>query len=87
MAMNASWIAPYFWFSDMAMAPAESSGVVRSSKGFSTEKTMPALDELEKPAMDRPGKATALSTPGSASVISVMRRDYVLRPVERGAVG
>ena len=35
---------------------------------------MPALDELLKPAIDSPGKATALSTPGSCIVISLMRR-------------
>ena len=39
MAMKASWIAPYFWFSDMAMAPALRLGSRRSSNGFSVENT------------------------------------------------
>ena len=35
---------------------------------------MPELELLVKPLMDRPGKATACSTPGVFSVMSVMRR-------------
>ena len=35
---------------------------------------MPALELLVKPLIDRPGKATAFSTPGCASAMSPMRR-------------
>ena len=35
---------------------------------------MPALELLVKPLMDRPGKATALSTPGCLRTMSLMRR-------------
>ena len=35
---------------------------------------MPALELLVKPLIDRPGNATALSTPGCFSAMSLMRR-------------
>jgi len=53
----------------MAIAPPDSSGVLRSSKGFRATKTMPEFDELVKPLIDRPGKAMAFSTPGCFSAI------------------
>lgn len=59
---------------DMAMAPPESSAVLRSSNGFSETKTMPELDELVKPLIDSPGNAMACSTPGCFSAISLMGR-------------
>ncbi len=75
MATKASWIsAEYFLFSSAAIATALSDGSLRSSNGFSTENTMPALDELVKPLIDRPGKATAFSTPGVFFAMSDMRR-------------
>ena len=41
------------------IAHAERSGVVRSLNGFSVTNTMPALELLVKPLMERPGKETA----------------------------
>ena len=65
--MNASWIAAYFWFSAPAMAPAESDASRRSSNGLSVTNTMPELGLLVKPLIDRPGNATALSTPAASA--------------------
>ncbi len=39
--------------------------MVRCSNGLSVTNTMPADGLLMKPLIERPGKATALSTPGS----------------------
>src|SRR5687767_2422800 len=50
------------------------SGVLRCSKGFKQTKMTPALGLTLKPAIDKPGNATALSTPGCARAISDMRR-------------
>ena len=58
----------------MAIAPALRSGVLRSSKGFSETKTTPAFELLVKPAMERPGKAMVLWTPGIFNAMSPMRR-------------
>ena len=74
MAINAFWIPAYFICSFCAMAKPDRSGVLRSSNGFSVTNTMPADALLIKPLMDRPGNATALSTPGSFSAISDMAR-------------
>ena len=74
IAMKASSIAPNFWLSCIAIAPPLSSGLSRSSNGFSVTNTMPAFELLVKPAIDRPGKATALSTPGCSRAMSLMRR-------------
>ncbi len=52
------------------MAKPERAGDLRSSKGLSVTKTMPALELLMKPLIDRPGNATALSTPGSFRAMS-----------------
>lgn len=72
--MNASLMAPYCWFSWPAMAPPDRLGVLRWSNGLSVTNTMPALGLLVKPLIDRPGKATALSTPGCFRAMSDMRR-------------
>ncbi|MCY1535317.1 hypothetical protein D9M68_707170 [compost metagenome] len=72
--MNESWIAANFWFSEAEMALPDSAALLRSSKGLSVTNTMPALELLVKPLMDRPGKAMALCTPGSFKAISLMRR-------------
>src|SRR5687767_4444507 len=50
------------------------SGVLRCSNGFKQTKTTPAFGLTLKPAIDKPGNATALSTPGCASAMSDMRR-------------
>ena len=71
--MNASSMPPNCPLSDPAMAPAERSGVVRSSNGASDTKTMPAFELLVKPLMDRPGKAMLLTAPGCFSAMSPMR--------------
>jgi hypothetical protein len=47
---------------------------VRSENGFSVTHTMPAEALLMKPLMERPGNATAFSTPGSFSAMSDIRR-------------
>ena len=73
-AMKASRMAAYCWFSAPAIAPADSEASPRSEKGLSVANTMPALELLVKPLIDRPGKATALSTPGCCMAISPMRR-------------
>ena len=85
--MKASWIAANFWLSCPAIAPPLSSGVLRSSKGLSVANTMPALELLVKPLIDRPGKATAFSTPGCFERDLAHAADHVLGAVERGAVG
>ena len=74
MAMMDSWMAANSPFSWAAMAPADSEGSRRSSKGFRVTKTMPLLGLLVKPLMDRPGKATVLSTPGCLRAMADMRR-------------
>ena len=58
----------------IAIAPPESDGSRRSSKGFNVTNTMPALALLVKPLIDSPGKATACSTPGCFIAMSPMRR-------------
>ncbi len=71
---KASCNPAYFWFSRIAMAPAERSGVVRWSKGLSPAKTMPELELLVKPLIDRPGNEIACSTPGSSRAIWLIVR-------------
>ncbi len=73
-AIKASWTAAYFWFRSAAIAAPDSSLVLRSSNGLSVANTMPALGLLVKPLIDRPGKATADSTPGCLSAISLILR-------------
>ena len=51
------------------MARPERSLDVRSLKGLSVTKTIPADELLMKPLIERPGKATALSTPFSLSAM------------------
>jgi hypothetical protein len=65
MATNASCTPANFALSDWTIAPAGRCSRTRSSAGLSVTKTMPAFDALTKPLMERPGKATALATPGS----------------------
>jgi hypothetical protein len=74
MAMNASWMLPNAWLSCPATAPPLWSARVRSAKGLSVANTMPALELLVKPLIDRPGKAMASSTLGFFFMISPMRR-------------
>src|ERR1700737_3561778 len=74
IAMNASWIPAYFLFNSAAMAAPLSDGSLRSENGFRVEKTIPALELLVKPLIDRPGKDTELSTPGCVNAMSLMRR-------------
>ena len=50
------------------------SGVVRSSNGARPKNTMPSLGAAEKPAMDRPGKATESMMPGTLSAIALISR-------------
>ena len=85
--MKASLMPANFWFSLPAMATPLRSGALRSSNGFSVTNTMPALDELVKPLIERPGKATALSTPGCLERDVAHAADHVLGAVERRAVG
>ncbi|KAG1530303.1 hypothetical protein G6F50_017410 [Rhizopus delemar] len=56
------------------MALPESAAPLRSSKGLSVTNTMPALELLVKPLIDRPGNAMADCTPGSFRAMSLMRR-------------
>ena len=56
------------------MAPPLWSARLRSSKGLSVANTMPEFELLVKPLIDRPGNATACSTPGCFSAMSPMRR-------------
>ncbi|MNT07523.1 hypothetical protein D3C72_1422320 [compost metagenome] len=72
--MKASWISPKAWLSCPATAPPLWSARVRSAKGLSVTNTMPALELLVKPLIDRPGKAIASSTFGFFLTISPMRR-------------
>ncbi|MNV34906.1 hypothetical protein D3C71_1263400 [compost metagenome] len=65
---------PKAWFSWPATAPPLWSARVRSAKGLSVANTMPALELLVKPLIDRPGKAIASSTFGFSFMISPMRR-------------
>jgi hypothetical protein len=75
MAMKASWMAANFLVELRRRWPRPTARArLRSAKGFSVTKTMPALELLVKPLIDRPGKATALSTPGCLRAISPMRR-------------
>ena len=48
---------------------------------------MPEFELLVKPLIDRPGKATACSTPGLLQRDVAHAADHVLGAVERGAVG
>ena len=66
-------MAPNFWFSAPAIAPADNAAPRRSSNGFRVTKTMPEFVELVKPLIDRPGNATACSTPGCSSAMALMR--------------
>src|SRR6185295_17559728 len=61
-----------FWFSAMAMAPAERPS--RSSKSFSGKNTSAALDCAANPLADTPANCTESSTPGCCLAISPMRR-------------
>ena len=72
--MNASGIAANCRFSCPAMAPPERAGCLRSSNDLSPAKTMPELELLVKPLIERPGKPIALCTPGCFSMMSLMRR-------------
>ena len=72
--MNASCSAPYWLLSAAAIAAADSVLSLRWLKGLSVTNTMPALELLVRPLMDRPGNATALSTPGCFSAMSPMVR-------------
>ena len=56
------------------MAPALWLGFVRSSKGLSPMKMMPAFGLFANPFTDRPGNATACSTPSCASAMSDILR-------------
>ncbi|MNE76156.1 hypothetical protein D3C80_1723780 [compost metagenome] len=67
-------MAEYFWLRAPAIALADKSLALRSSNGFKVTKTIPALELLVKPLIDRPGKATALSTPGCLSAVSLILR-------------
>ncbi|MNN87150.1 hypothetical protein D3C81_2046620 [compost metagenome] len=58
------------WFSFCAMAGPLRSLLRRSSNGLSDMNTMPELGLLTKPLIDKPGKATADSTPGVFMPIS-----------------
>ena len=70
MAIIASPMAAYFRCSFCEIAKPDRSDDSRSLNGFSVTNTMPADGLLMKPLIDRPGNATALSTPGSFSAIS-----------------
>ena len=48
---------------------------------------MPAFEQLVKPLIDRPGNATAFSTPGLLQRDLAHAADDVFGAVERGAVG
>src|SRR5690606_14233664 len=73
-AMNASLMPANLAFRLPVMASPDSSAPWRSANGLSVTNTMPALELLVKPLIDRPGKAMALSTPGSFRAMSDMRR-------------
>ena len=60
---------------------------MRSSNGFRPKKTMPSFGAAEKPAIDRPGKATESTMPGTFSAMSLISPDHGLGAVERGAGG
>ena len=49
-------------------------GPWRSSKGFRPKKMMPSLGAAEKPAIDRPGKATESTMPGTSSAMRLISR-------------
>ncbi len=75
MAMNASWI------DGELLVELHRDGAGRSGpapcarrRASASTKTMPALELLVKPLIDRPGNATAFSTPGCFRAISLMRR-------------
>ena len=55
------------------MAPADSPGVVRRSNSSSETNTIPELELLVNPLMDRPGKAMLLTAPGCFSAMSPIR--------------
>ena len=71
---NASVMPLNSRFNAAAMAGPVRSGVLRCSKSFKQKKTMPAFGATLKPLMLSPGNCTALSTPGTFSPISPMRR-------------
>ena len=73
IAVNASWMAANFWFNCLAIATPLSAADLRSSNGLSVTNTMPAFALLVKPLIDRPGNATACSTPSVLSAMSLMR--------------
>jgi hypothetical protein len=50
------------------------SGVLRLSKGSRPKKTMPSFGAAEKPAIDRPGKATESMMPGTLSAMALISR-------------
>jgi hypothetical protein len=85
--MKASWIAPNFWFSWPAMASALWPGPRRSSKGFSVVKTMPELELLVKPLIERPGERDRVFDAGLLQCDVTHAADHVFGAVERGAVG
>ena len=74
MTMKASWMPANCRLSAPAMAPPESSGFFLSSNDFRAANTIPELELLVKPLIERPGKPTACSTPGCYIMISPMRR-------------
>ncbi|MNE90257.1 hypothetical protein D3C80_1877530 [compost metagenome] len=65
-------MAEYFSLRAPAIALADKSLSLRSSNDFNFTKTIPALELLVKPLMDSPGNATALSTPGCLSAVSLI---------------
>ena len=72
--MRAPWIC---WIAPLTLpriANFDSSGEVRSSNGFRPKKMIPSFGAAEKPAIDRPGKATESMMPGIFSAMSLMRR-------------
>ena len=69
------------------MALPLSDGSLRSSNGFSVEKTMPALEELVKPLIDRPGKGDRALDTGLGQRDVAHLADHLFGAVERGAVG
>lgn len=70
MPTKPSGIRPNLPISLVAMALAESDGSWRSSNGLSMANIKAEFGTFTGPLTDRPGKATTLSTPGSASAIS-----------------
>ena len=72
--MRAPWIC---WMAPLTaprMAPLLIDGSVRLSKSARPKKTMPSLGAAEKPAIDKPGKATESTMPGTLSAIELICR-------------